>query len=1489
LTDAENLSPIKRALLEIRELRAQVDEYESARTEPIAIIGLGLRYPGDANTPEAFWQMLRDGVDAISEVPPERWNIDDFYDADMNAPGKMTTRGGGFIKNIDQFEPQFFGISPREAVSMDPQQRLLLEVTWEALENAGQSPDNLIESKTGVFVGMSTNDYGRLVASEIDNIDVYYATGNNYSVAAGRISYILGLQGPAVVVDTACSSSLVAVHLAAQSLRSRESSMAIAGGVNIILAPETNVNFSKAGMMAGDDRCKTFDADADGYVRSEGCGVVILKRLSEALNDGDHILALIRGTAINQDGRSSGLTAPNGPSQEAVIRAALENAGIEPADVDYVEAHGTGTPLGDPIEVRALAAVLSEGRPADRPLMIGAVKTNIGHTEAAAGVAGLIKLVLSLQHSEIPPHLHLQKLNPYIGWDKIPVVVPTTLTAWPAGDKKRIAGVSSFGFSGTNAHVIVEEAPNITDIDDVGAHGGAPAQRPLHLLTLSAKTADALTKQVQHMEAYLAENPDAAPGDVAFTLNAGRAHFAHRLALTANSTAQAREKLTAFLETLPPSPPLARGGESGEGLFTGQVETAAPEVAFLFSGQGAQYIQMGRELYETSPIFRDALNKCDEIAREYVSESLISVLYPETSNDDVGAHGDQRKSLRDGAPNTKSLFDQMTYAQPALFAVEYALATTWRAWGIEPTMVMGHSVGEYVAAVIAGMFSLEDGLKLVATRGRLMASLPGNGEMVAVLADENRVAQSLAPYADRVSIAAVNGPQNITISGDGATIATILAELKKERIHARKLAVTQASHSPMLNPILDEFEAVARTVTYYPAQIGLISGMTAQLITRTDAAYWRNHTRQAVQFSKAMVTLYDQGYRVFLEIGPSPTLLALGRRCVPEEGSLWLPSLREGWSDWTQMLESLAGLYVSGVNPNWNGVDRDFAQHKLPMPTYPWKRARYWVESTPQYQAAQKPVWDALVESGSRQAEQGPLDLGLQSYPLKWWHLNRLATAYIGRTFRQLGAYTQPRESYSLDELIEKFGIQQNYKPLMTRWLSLLAEENLLTENGGIYTNVAPLPEADFDALWQEAEDALADIQPLADYVVRCGDLLASVLTGTESAIGTLFPDGRYETVDFLYHSWALPRYYNSIVRAVIEKAASHGKKLRILEVGAGTGGTTGTVLPALPAERTVYHFTDVSDFFLGRAEERFAAYPFVRYGILNIENDPQAQGYAAGSFDVIIGANVLHATTDLNQTLQNVRSLLAPGGLLLVYEATDHPAWFDITVGLIEGWSLFEDNWRRDNPLLTPQIWGDALGANGFESGAAFPYAGAPSEILLHHVIVAQNTQDFSVDSRVVVDDIVGAHGRAPEREASTNPVTDADALLQKLNAALPSDRQDMLVEYVRGHVARILRINQTIERRQRLMDIGVDSLMAVELRSRLSVGANVTLPSTLIFDYPTVETIAEFLKRLLFQQTVNEPQAVQTEEVAAESTDVEGMSDDEVEALLLKKLKNM
>ncbi len=440
MTDtAEQLSPIKRALLELRQMRSQLDEMKRSQTEPIAIVGFGLRLPGGVHDADSYWQLLHNGVDAIVPIPPDRWDLEAFYDADPDAPGKMYTRAGGFLETIDQFDPHFFGISPREADAMDPQHRLLLQVSWEALEHAGQSPDLVRESQTGVFIGLSSNDYLRMTTAVPEAIDVYTITGGAFSVAAGRLSYLLGLQGPSLVVDTACSSSLVAVHLACQSLRSQESDLALAGGVGLILSPETSINFSRAQMMAKDDRCKTFDARADGYVRGEGCGMIVLKRLSDALADGNTILGLVSGTAVNQDGRSSGLTAPNGPAQEAVIRQALANANVQPHQIQYVEAHGTGTSLGDPIEVQALTAVLGKNRPAEQPLALGSVKTNIGHLEAAAGIAGLIKVVLSLQHREIPPHLHLQKLNPFIDWSKMPLVVPTEATPWPETSNASVA------------------------------------------------------------------------------------------------------------------------------------------------------------------------------------------------------------------------------------------------------------------------------------------------------------------------------------------------------------------------------------------------------------------------------------------------------------------------------------------------------------------------------------------------------------------------------------------------------------------------------------------------------------------------------------------------------------------------------------------------------------------------------------------------------------------------------------------------------------------------------------------------------------------------------------------------------------------------------------------------------------------------------------------------------------------------------------------
>jgi acyl transferase domain-containing protein len=903
-----DLSPVKRALFELREMRAKLDQLQYAQSEPIAIVGMGIRFPGHVNSISELWALLQNGADAITEVPPERWNSAEYYDTDSMAPGKMSTRWGGFIDGIDLFDPQFFGISSREAMSLDPQQRLLLEVSWEAMENAGHASEKLVGSETGVFVGISSSDYAQILLNGDQNaIDSYLAQGIAHSAASGRIAYALGLEGPAVSLDTACSSSLVAVHMAVNSLRSQECNMALAGGVNAILLPELLIGFSKAQMMAADGRCKAFDAHADGFVRAEGCGMVVLKRLSDAVADGDQIIACILGSAMNQDGRSSGLTAPNGLSQERVIRASLKNAGVQPGEVGYIETHGTGTKLGDPIEVQALGAVLAEGRDPNNRLQIGSIKTNLGHLESVAGVAGLMKAALALQHGEIPPHLHLQALNPYIDWDNLPIDVPTSPLPFPQINGRSIAGVSSFGFSGTNVHIVLETAKT-------AEKAAGEWERPLHLLKLSTKHDKGLRQLAQQVADYLSKT-DADFTDVCFTANAGRGNFTHRLVLTAATAAEAQEKLNAYL-----------AGDEAIGLFQrALVETTPPEVAFLFTGHGSQYVDMGRRLYETHPVYRAALDECAAAMQAIVDVPLREILASET------------------------LLDQMTYAQPAVFAVEYALAKLWLSWGVQPTAVLGHSVGEYVAACIAGVFSAADGIKLVAARGRLMDGLPHTGEMVAIFTNEATVSDLIAPFAGDVSIAVINGPTNVVISGAKTAVQTIVEQLDEQAIKYRRLAIAQAAHSHFLDPILDEFEAVANGIHYAPPQLSLISCTTGRMVTAKDVGngrYWRRHLRQPVQFMQAMETLYADGHTVFVEIGPQPTLLGIAQRFWPntDDPGLWLPSIRPDWEEWVQLLESAALLWANGGVLDWDAFERPYPRHRLPLPTYPWAHASYWTE-----------------------------------------------------------------------------------------------------------------------------------------------------------------------------------------------------------------------------------------------------------------------------------------------------------------------------------------------------------------------------------------------------------------------------------------------------------------------------------------------------------------------------------------------------------------
>jgi acyl transferase domain-containing protein len=786
------LSPAQRQLLEKR-LAQQVPTSQS-----IAIVGMACRFPGAPNL-EAYWRLIRDQINAAREVPAERWDIEEFYDPTGESAGKMSVRWAAMIDDPDQFDPQFFGITPREAARMDPQQRLLLEVGWEAMENAGRPADQLAGSRTGVFVGIGGTDYSKVAMPYDDyyqHIDAHMGTGNALSIAANRLSYIFDFHGPSAAIDTACSSSSLAIHFAVESLRRGESDAALAGGVNMILTPETTIAFSKARMLSTEGKCRPFDASADGYVRGEGCGLVLLKRLADAQRDGDNILAVIRATSVNQDGRTSGISAPNSQSQIACIRAALKQAALTPDQIGYIEAHGTGTPLGDPIEMQALCEIF-RGDSSAAPCYVASVKANVGHMETVSGVAGLIKVVLMMQHDAIEPQTHFESLNPHINLTGTRLTIPTEEVAWPRNRAPRFAGVSSFGFGGTNTHLIVESGEQ-----PVGRESSDQPERPLHLLKLSAKTESALTREAADLVAYLDEHSASKVANICYSANTGRADFNHRAVAAAADEGQLHDQLSA----------LAAGKRLGPTKQAVVRAIGRPKVAFLFTGQGSQYVGMGRTLYESEPVFRRAIDACGKIlTKQWDGQSLLSVLYPP----------DQL------ADDPSAPIHQTQFTQPALFALEYALAELWQTWGVVPDIVLGHSVGEYAAACVAGVMSLEDGLALIAERARLMQSVKRHGKMAVVFASREHVAAALATFGGRVVIAVLNGPDNTVISGEAEAVEETAAQFAADGVQVKLLNVSHAFHSPLMDEMLDEFEAFASGIEFHPPHLPLAANLTA--------------------------------------------------------------------------------------------------------------------------------------------------------------------------------------------------------------------------------------------------------------------------------------------------------------------------------------------------------------------------------------------------------------------------------------------------------------------------------------------------------------------------------------------------------------------------------------------------------------------------------------------------------------------------------------
>ncbi len=1582
--------------------------------EPIAIIGIGCRFPGGVGCPRSFWRLLCEGGDGITEVPEDRWDWKAFYDTDRDKSGRIYTRHGGFLENIDRFEPQFFGISPREAAYMDPQQRLLLETTWAAIEDGGYAPGKLTGRKVGVFVGLFMHDYENIHSGSNERklFGLHSATGMSTTIAANRISYVFDFKGPSLIVDTACSSSLVAVHLACRSLLESESEMAIAGGVNVLIRPEMNMVLCKGSFLSPDGRCKAFDARADGYVRSEGAAIVFLKRLSDALAAGDDIYALIRGTAVNQDGHSEGLTVPNPDAQIDAIRDALGSAGIEPADVCYMEAHGTGTAVGDPLEARALGTVFGGSRPAGRPLVVGSVKTNIGHTESAAGVAGLIKTALMLQNRRIPPNLHFEIPNPNIAFDEWKLRVPTKLEPWPGGEdgKAQCAGVNSFGFGGTNAHAILERFEPSSDRPAIATAASRPT---VHARTsavpISAHSPEALKAKAKSLQAYLSS--EAAAGisheDVGRTTSLHRGHHACRLSVASQSITDLVDGLSAFLRE-----------EQRPGMAAGRCDGAPPsKLAFIFSGMGQQWPGMGRRLYESEPVFREALDECAAILGKFTDEwSLLNEIFAEAS---------------------KSRFDETQIAQPAIVAIGIALAALWRSWGIHPDAVMGHSVGEIAACHAAGVLNLEDTLRLAFYRSLFQHRLTGKGAMLAVGLPLREAEALLHGYAKSVSIAAINGPSNTTLSGETAALQTIASRCEKDRIFARFLSVTVPFHSAFMDSILEESAQSLEGIEPHPSHTALISTVTGEPIDwkKITVSYWLRNMRQPVLFSAAFNTLLHSGYDLFIEISAHPVLATPMRDCIAGFAGKKhsLATLRRGEPDDIAAYGSLGQLYAAGYPVDWQRAFEGRGK-LVRLPAYLWEGTRYWTESEESMQTrrgerapgnagmigkkahpllggllnAARMTWNAdinlsefsylrdhavqgsvvypaaafletalaaseefygdgsysvreleikaplvlteeettvqtavdpdgafsiyakapgnpgnwvlhaqgaLVRAHARNEPQ-PLDIAalqvlcnatvtaeahyrsfrlrgidygfcfravesvfrkdnealgrirmpdgmqdnLDRYRLHpvildagfqvtgaiesrgaylpvgvdalrlyrkpdaalWCHarltdrsesrirgdvvfyaddglpvaevrgltcrvvhdeqgfrpdsisgmlytrqwlpdsrrgalpaadsmpsprkiadrmkeetaaaadrldrpryykevapeINRLCSLYILQAIANCGG-----RSLSLDGYANSIGVAAGHRRLLRRLLDILVEDGLATKEGNDWRIAAGKDGREADEIWRRLVRAFPGYHAELTLLGRCGARLQEVLRGETDPLSLIFSQNS-AAAEHLYQTSPTFRMYNNLMQQAtvnILDSLPEDRTLRVLEIGAGTGAMSSHLLPLLPALRTRYVFTDISAAFTVGAEQKFSGFPFVECRTLDIEKNPLDQGFEAHSYDLIVAADVLHATSILADTLANVRTLLASGGMLALLEATSPPRWFDLTFGMLKGWWLFCDSHLRPNhPLLGQKQWLDLLSAAGFSEPVCIPGREGDFEPL-HSVILAR------------------------------------------------------------------------------------------------------------------------------------------------------------------------
>ncbi|MCF3650810.1 SDR family NAD(P)-dependent oxidoreductase [Synoicihabitans lomoniglobus] len=1269
--------------------------------DAIAVIGLAVRFPG-ANSVEAFWDNLRAGRESLTALSDDALRAAGVDPAMIANPAYV--RSNGVLADADQFDAAFFGMTPREAALTDPQHRVFLELAWTALERAGYDSTR-VSGPVGVFAGAGMSTY--LLRNLLPNRDVVESAGemalllgNNKDFVPTRTSYKLDLRGPSINVNTACSTSLVATHLACQSLLDHHCDMALAGGVSVQVPQEQGYLYTEGGIGSSDGHCRAFDTDASGTVSGNGCGIVVLRRLADAIADGDPIHAVIRGSAVNNDGADkAGFTAPSITGQSQVIAEAQAVAEVDPTEISYVEAHGTGTPLGDPIEVAALCEAF-EGVPTGA-CALGSVKTNFGHLDEAAGLAGLAKTILALQHRELPASLHFSTPNSRIDFPNTPFRVNASLGPWtvPAG-RRRIAGVSSFGIGGTNAHVVVAEAPEPSP--------SSPA-RGAQLLVLSATTATALDRARENLAVWLEDNSSVNLADVAYTLAQGRRAFTHRTAITAHGSAEAVRQLRAA------QPQTA--------------SSAPPPQVWIFSGQGSPYVGMLAGLYAAEPVVRDTIDQCADLLREPLGCDLREILTPD-------------------APLAAERLRDTALAQPIVFVADYALAQLWLSRGGEPAVMIGHSLGEYVAACVAGVFTLEDALKLVTARGALMAAQSAGAMLAVGLSAEAAMDQARDQARDQaVDLAAVNAPDSCVLSGATETIDRLASSFTAQGVATTRLDTSHAFHSAMMEPMLTTFAARVRTVTLHPPQRRIISGVTGQDMTAADAidpAYWTRHVREPVRFAAAVNTAATSTrHPLWLEVGPGRGLASMVKRCLKSvDSTRVLTSTRhaaETTDDYTHLLSTLGSMWCAGAQVNWPAWFSDQSRQRLVLPTYPFERERHWIEAPAKTSATTD--FHLARMTGTLEALETKLraDPALVAHPAYPAFSAAVTPWCAAQVFRYISSALPPLtlgQSTTRTEIARALRIAPAFEKCLDFLLNLLVSEGYLdrlADEALRWQRIAADPVSSDDL-----RTRFPEFQGIVRLVEHCTAHYAEALSGDVPAITVLYPEGSAELLESTASENAPhtdKRVYLQLLRHAIEgKLATQppGKPLRILEVGIGDGLLAGELAPALKDRGVDYVATDLSRAFVAKAERKATAagLDFLSFAVLDISRDPVAQGFNAGEFDFIVGLDVVHATPRLRETLRQLRTLLAPGGCFGIVEKVRSECWVDLVWGLAEGWWYFADTEIRPlTPLLSAAGWESVLRGFDFESIAVFPRTKEARTTTDYALLLAENPTTPPVD----------------------------------------------------------------------------------------------------------------------------------------------------------------